>query len=265
MNNLYAYLQFYKRSILSILLILVFVFSLFSLSWDSELIHSGGKYTTIQIIKSFFNPNLSPEILKLALLSTWRTLAYAVLGITLALIIGLTLGVLGSGVLTYNKKLRFITVMLFRGILSFMRSIHELIWAWFFVATTGLSPIAGILALAIPYGGTLGKIFADILNDVDKEVISSLKSCGSSKLQLLFYGYFPLTLVDMLSYTMYRFECAIRSSTIMSFVGLGGLGYQIHLSLLDLEYNEVWTFIFFLIGLIVLVDYWSNSLRKRLI
>jgi len=69
----------------------------------------------------------------------------------------------------------------------------------------------------------------------------------------------------MISYTMYRFECAVRSSAIMSFVGLGGLGYQIHLSLADLEYNEAWTFIFFLICLVVLIDIWSNLLRKRLV
>ena len=70
---------------------------------------------------------------------------------------------------------------------------------------------------------------------------------------------------NMLSYTMYRFECAIRSSAIMSFVGLGGLGYQIQLSLADLQYNEVWTFMFFLVALVLLVDRWSNSLRKRLV
>ena len=61
---------------------------------------------------------------------------------------------------------------------------------------------------------------------------------------------------------MYRFECAIRSSAIMSFVGLGGLGFQIQLSLNDLKYDEVWTFIFFLIGIVVLVDLWSSQLRK---
>ena len=61
---------------------------------------------------------------------------------------------------------------------------------------------------------------------------------------------------------MYRFECAIRSSAIMSFVGLGGLGFQIQLSLNDLKYDEVWTFIFFLIGIVVLVDFWSSHLRK---
>jgi phosphonate transport system permease protein len=83
-------------------------------------------------------------------------------------------------------------------------------------------------------------------------------------MQLLFYGYLPMAKSDMISYTMYRFECAIRSSTIMSFVGLGGLGYQIHLSLQDLKYNEVWTFLFFLTALVVLIDVWSNLLRREL-
>jgi phosphonate transport system permease protein len=64
---------------------------------------------------------------------------------------------------------------------------------------------------------------------------------------------------------MYRFECAIRSSAIMSFVGLGGLGYQIDLSLHDLKYSEVWTFLYFLIGLVILVDLWSQVIRKRLV
>ena len=67
---------------------------------------------------------------------------------------------------------------------------------------------------------------------------------------------------DMISYTMYRFECAIRSSAIMSFIGLGGLGYQIQLSLADLNYDQVWTYVFFLIALVLLVDIWSNYVRK---
>ena len=258
------YFEFHKRTILSLILILVFVISLLSVSWGPELVHSGGKATTLQIIKALLNPDLSHEILMLAIISTWRTLAYAFAGITIALIIGLIFGILSSGILIYNNKLRFIIVALFRGLLGFMRSIHELIWAWFFVAATGLSPIAAILALAIPYGGTLGKIFADILNDVDINPINSLKANGGSKLQIILYGYFPMAIIDMISYTMYRLECAIRSSTIMSFIGLGGLGYQIHLSLKDLEYNEVWTFMYFLIALVLVIDAWSNLLRKRL-
>ena len=79
--------------------------------------------------------------------------------------------------------------------------------------------------------GFLGRIFADMLNDVPEEPIKALSSAGASKLQMSIYGYFPLVWADIISYTMYRFECAIRSSAIMSFVGLGGLGFQIQLSL----------------------------------
>lgn len=258
-------LDFHRTNLLSALLLFVFIWSLFSVKWGAELLHPGGFTTILQIIKAFFKPDLSPDILRLALISSWRTLTYAVAGMSLAIVIALFLGILASGVLAKDKGSRWFSISLFRGILGFMRSIHELVWAWLFVASTGLSPFAAIFALAIPYGGTLGRILADILNDVPTEPIEALKSNGASQLQILFYGYLPMSMADMISYTMYRLECAIRSSAIMSFVGLGGLGYQIHLSLADLEYNEVWTFMFFLIALVMLIDLWSNMLRRRLV
>lgn len=265
MNKLFDFHNLNKKIILTLFMILVFILNLFSINWSKDLIHSGGGATILQIINAFFNPNLSSEIIKLAFISSFRTLAYAVCGITLSIIIGFILGTLGSGILSNSKITKLFSINFFRGVLGFMRSIHELIWAWFLVAAIGLSPFAAIFALAIPYGGTLGRIYSDILNDVKNEPINALKSSGASKLQILFYGYLPLSIADMISYTMYRFECALRSSVIMSFVGLGGLGYQIHLSLSDLKYDEVWTFIFFLIGLVLIIDLWSNSLRKRLI
>ena len=158
--------------------------------------------------------------------------------------------------------MKIVSKGIFRSILGFLRAIHELVWALIFVAMFGLTPLSAILALGIPYGGILGRIFADMLNDVPEEPIKALKLAGASKLQCLHYGYFPLVKNNIISYTLYRFECAIRSSAIMSFVGLGGLGFQIQLSLNDLKYDEVWTFLFFLIGIVVLVDFWSSQLRK---
>ncbi len=73
-----------------------------------------------------------------------------------------------------------------------------------------------------------------------------------------------MALPDMLSYSFYRFECAIRAAAIMGFVGIGGLGMQIQLSLGDLFYNEVWTLLYALIGLVLLVDVWSTWLRRSL-
>lgn len=265
MNKISHSFDIHKKTILTLLLILAFIWSLFSVNWGPELVHKGGKATLIQIFESLFHPEFSSEIINLALIATWRTLSYAVAGMTLAIIIAIFFGILASGVLAKSELSRSFSKGVFRGILGFMRAIHELIWAWLFVASIGLTPYAAIFALAIPYGGILGRIFADIINDVPKEPIEALYSTGASRIQLLFYGYLPMAASDMISYTMYRFECAVRSSTVMSFVGLGGIGFQIQLALQDLNYNQVWTYMFFLIILVVLIDLWSNILRKRLV
>jgi phosphonate transport system permease protein len=251
-----------KRFYLNLLLILVFLWSLTAINWNEGLVHPGGGVMIVQILKSILQPNLSLEIIQIALEATWLTVVYAVAGMTLAIIYGTMAGVLASGILTNNWILKKTSVGVFRGILSFTRAIHELVWAWLFVASFGLSPYAAIFALAIPYGGILGRILADALNDVPEEPIQALKLAGASNLKCLFYGYLPYVWNHMLSYTLYRFECAIRSSTIMSFVGLGGLGYQIQLSLADLKFDEVWTFLFFLILLVIIVDLWSGLLRR---
>jgi phosphonate transport system permease protein len=264
MTKLIPSLQLHKRFILTLLLMAIFLWSLTSIHWNSELFHAGGIPTMLQIVEGLLQPNLEPSILLVGLESTWITLAYAVAGMSLAIVYAFIVGVLASGTVTSSRFSRIISIVFFRGILGFTRSIHELIWAWLFVAAVGLSPYAAILALAIPYGGILGRIFADMLNDVPDQPILALKAAGSTRLQTLIYGYLPLVWADFISYTMYRFECAIRSSAIMSFVGLGGLGFQIQLALADLKYASVWTFVFFLIALVIFVDGWSNLVRKGL-
>lgn len=254
----------HKRKILTLFLILVFVWSLFAVEWGPKVMHASGLSTATEIFAAMIQPELSPEIIALAIESAWLTLAYATAGMSLALILALIIGILASGVLTTRKGSQSFMIGFFRGVLGFMRAIHELIWAWLFVASFGLSPYAAVFALAIPYGGILGRIFADMLNDIPEEPIKALRAAGASKLQCLFYGYLPSVKASMISYSMYRYECSIRSSAIMSFVGLGGLGYQIQLSLNDLNYAEVWTFMYFLIILVLLIDGWSNMIRRRM-
>lgn len=264
MGTPFRLVQSNKKTILTLFLSSVFIWSLLAVQWNSDLIHTGGLSMVGQIFIALFQPNLSSEILTLALHSSWITLTYAVGGMSLALILAFVLGIPASGILTKNYRINTVIKSFFRSILGFLRAIHELVWAWLFVAAFGLTPYAAIFALAIPYGGILGRIFADMLRDVENQPIQALKLTGASRLQILLYGYFPIVKTNMISYTMYRFECAIRSSAIMSFVGLGGLGYQIQLSLDDLKYDEVWTFIFFLIALVVVIDGWSSQLRSKL-
>src|SRR5205823_6239005 len=158
-----------------------------------------------------------------ALAGTCTTLAYAIAGITVALAIGFPAGLLASGTVTRRPWLRRLNIGAARGLLACLRAVHELVWAWLFVAAIGLSPLAAVLALGIPYGGILGRIYAELLLDVPEAPLRALRSAGAHEWRVLLYGRLPMAMPDMLSYSFYRLECGIRAAAIMSFVGLGGL------------------------------------------
>ena len=262
--NPYKLIGIGNRGLLTLILLGIFTISLFSIKWDSNIFHSGGTKSILDMLYGLITLDMSPSFLGMALQSSWITLNYAVASISLAVLIGFPLGILGSGILTPSRYSKMWTIYFVRCILSVLRSIHELVWAWFFVVAIGLTPIAAILALAIPYSSILGRIYADIISDVPNDALKSLRASGASEVKILFYGRLPHALPDMLSYTFYRFECGIRSAAILSFIGIRGLGYQIQISLDELLYNQVWTLLIFLILLITIVDIWSSSVRKSL-
>lgn len=253
-----------SRRVLTFILLAAFAWSLLNLDWGKGFLHSGGISAMGDFASALVRLDLSTNTLGTAISASWTTVAYAVAGLTLALLIGIPMGVIGSGVLTKTPWLRISAISATRSILAFFRSIHELVWAWLFVAAIGLSPITAVLALAIPYGGILGRIYSELLQDVPEAPLRSLRSTGASEWRVFWYGRLPMALPDMLSYTFYRLECGIRSAAIMSFVGLGGLGHQLRIALDDLAYEQVWTYLLFLIGLVVVVDIWSTMVRRRL-
>lgn len=264
-NSLRGWLWLHNRFILSLILFGTLGWSFTTVSWTSGLVHDGGWATTVDLLVAMVTPSLSMELLWVGLTASLETLAYATAGISLAILLAFPLGLLASGTCFSHPWLSWASTGLFRGLLGFQRSIHELVWAWLFVAAIGLSPMAAVFALAIPYGGILGRIWADMLNDVRDQPLRSLEQSGASILQVLFLARLPQALPDLVSYTMFRFECAVRSAAIMSFIGLGGIGHQIELSLQDLHLHEAWTFIYFLIGLVVAVSLWSSELRRAMV
>lgn len=241
-----------------------FLWSLTGVDWGVSPIHTGGAGAARAFFLALFPPDLSPQFLRLGVAATWPTVAYAVAGMTVAVLIGLPLGVLASGTVIASPRLRLPVALASRFFLGGLRAIHELVWAVLFVAAFGLSPLVVVLALGIPYGGILGRIYGELLHDVPAEPLRALRTSGASPVRQLLYGRIPLALPDMVSYTFYRFECAIRSAAIMSFVGIQGLGYQIQLSLNDLLFRQVWTLLLFMVVLVVLVDQWSSLIRRRL-
>jgi len=222
-------------------------------------------------VGGFFPPVLTTEFLSLTLKATIETLAMATAGVVLALLIAAPLGLVLSHSLSISRigpgpgrgtgeavrTLSRFTLLLLRGI-------PEIVWALLLVRAFGLGPAAGVLAIAITYGGMLGKVYAEILEAGDTRPARVLLEAGSGRLMAFFYGLLPGAAQELASYTVYRWECAVRASVIMGFVGAGGLGQLMDQSMKMLNGGEVSTILVIFLLLVLLADAISVGLRKLL-
>ena len=225
---------------------------------------------TLKFLGDFFPPSLDPSFLKMIALEAWKTIAIAIVGIFLALILAIPMTLMSTRVLSISSLsgkmnlLPFALRQTIRLILIFMRSIPELIWALVFVRVVGLGPAAGVLAIALTYAGMLGKIYGEILESGNTDSSECLLRNGDGRLQTFFYAVLPQNLSELTSYTVYRWECAIRSSAVLGFVGAGGLGQQMDNSMRMFNGSEVSTILIIFMILVALSDSFSNLLRKQI-
>lgn len=219
----------------------------------------------------FFPPNLGGDFLALVLKATIETLAMATAGIALAMLLAVPLGLALTHSLSVSRigpgpdrgageALR----VLARFALLILRGIPELVWALLLVRAFGLGPAAGVLALALTYGGMLGKVYSEILESGDTRPARALLESGGGRLMAFFYGLLPAAAQELASYTIYRWECAVRASVIMGFVGAGGLGQLMDQSMKMLNGGEVSTILIVFLLLVLLADALSVFLRKLL-
>jgi phosphonate transport system permease protein len=221
-------------------------------------------------LAGFFPPALGAEFLAMVARETWRTVAMATAGITLALLLAVPLtlattralsvsalaGRMARGPFWLRQGLKWLMIVL--------RSVPELVWALVFVRVVGLGPTAGVLAIALTYGGMLGKVYGEILESGDAAPTEALLRNGSGRLQAFAYALLPHNAAELASYTVYRWECAIRSSVVLGFVGAGGLGQQLDSAMKMFNGGEVVTMLAVFVALVALADRASAWLREAL-
>ena len=239
---------------------------------DVEIVNWGGLNQFGEFWLAGLSPELSGEFLGTIWRATWVTFAYAVCGTVLSVGLGLVGGVLSSEtwwrtVLPPSDKRGWLgrpIWLVVRGLLAVPRAIHELIWGLFFLNIFGLDPLVAVLAIAIPFGAIVSKVFSEILDETPQEPLNALLNSGVSPVAAWLYGLLPQALPNLLSYTFYRFECSLRAAAVLGVIGAGGLGYEILLSLQSLRYHQLWTGFYALILLNGAVDMWSAWVRRRM-
>ena len=231
----------------------------------------------LRFVAGMFPPRLDREFLAMLVGPAIETIQISVVGTSIAVAIGFPLGLAATSSLVWRGVLherrpsgaRGALAVAFwalsRAVLSVFRSIPEFVWAFLFVRAVGLGPFPGVLAIGVAYGGVLGKVYSEILEGVDPRPLEALRSTGASRLGVVFYGLLPEAAPHLVSYTLYRWECAIRASAILGFVGAGGLGQQIELSMRMFQFDEVLTLVGILFALVAAVDFVSGRIRARVV
>ncbi len=188
--------------------------------------------------------------------STGETLGMAFLGTLFATIIAFPLAYAGASNVVGNPVLHFLV----RRIFDMFRGIPALIWALVFVASFGLGPMAGVLALMMSDFAALAKLGAEAIENADRKPIEGLTSTGASRLQVLRFGLVPQVLPVQISQALYFFESNVRSAAVLGIVGAGGIGYYLS----DLSRNNHWDMVSFILIVFLVLVAVIDAVSKRL-
>ncbi len=228
-----------------------------SLKWG-EFFSREALATSLDFLRGFAPPDLSAGLLGKIALATLETLAMSAIGTVLAALFGILLALPASG--RFGAGIRLAT----RAILNVLRSIPELVWAAILLIAAGLGPFAGTLALALHTVGVLGRLFADAFENCPPQAESTLRINGVHPAAAFLYATLPHSSVQMMSYTLYRWENNIRAAAILGVVGAGGLGQMLkyHLSLFQMP--QAASVIVAMLLMVAAVDAASFLLRRAM-
>jgi phosphonate transport system permease protein len=199
--------------------------------------------------------------LDLWLLLMGETILIAYVGTLTGAIGGFVLCFLSATNLVRNTVVRVTA----KRALEFCRTVPELVFALVFVQAFGLGPLPGILALAIHTVGALGKLFAEVVENIDMKPVDGAVSCGASWTQSIRYAVLPQVMSNFASYALLRFEINVRGAAVMGFVGAGGIGQDLIEAIRKFYYSDVSALLFLIIVTVMLIDLTTERIRHALL
>ncbi len=189
-----------------------------------------------------------------------ETIHIATLGTAVTFVIAFPLAFLSARNTTPNALTWFIG----RFILVTSRSVNTVVWALLFVAIFGPGPVAGIWAVAMRSIGFMGKLIAEAIEEIDTGPVEAIEATGASRLQVLLIGVLPQVLPVVYGTTVYRWDINIRESTVLGFVGAGGIGIMLYSSINQFAWHEVSVMLAAILGVVVVSEFVSATVRQRI-
>ena len=193
------------------------------------------------------------------------TIFMALLSTTLGTIIAAPLSFLAASNITRTSRLGSLVYYLVRSFLNITRSFEPLVIATIFALIVGYgTPFAGVLGLVITTAASLGKMFSEAVESIDPGPIEAITATGARRSQVVLYGVVPQIIPDFLSYIIYHWDINVRISTIIGFVGGGGIGYYLSQRINSFEYHKASTALIAIVIVVWALDFLSAQVRKRM-
>lgn len=190
-----------------------------------------------------------------------ETLLIAYVGTLTGAIIAFCLGFFSSR----NMAVSGWSLILARRFLEFLRTVPEIVFALIFVVSFGLGPLPGILALTLHTTGALGKLFSEIIENIDFKQVEGVRASGGSWFHQVRFGAVPQVLSNFTSYTLLRFEINVRGASVMGFVGAGGIGQTLIEYIRKFYYSDVSAVLILIIATVMIIDTVTEKIRHAFI
>ncbi len=215
------------------------------------------------IVRGLVNP--SADVLHQGLVLLVQTVFLAFMATAFAIPIAFALSFFAARNLTRGTWLSRLMYTIVRAAMNITRSVEPLVWALIFISWVGIGPFAGVLALWVHSVAALVKLYSEQIESIDHGPVEAITATGASTLQVLRYGVVPQVIPPFLSFTIYRWDINVRMSTIIGFVGGGGIGYILK-PRVDLgQWGEVGTLVILIAITVWAMDIISAKIRERIV
>ena len=209
---------------------------------------------------------VASQTLKDVLDAMFVTIFMALIATTIGTILAVPLSFLAASNITRKGVVGTGIYYIVRAFLNIIRSYEPLVLATIFAMIVGFgSPFAGVIALSITTAASLGKMFSESVEGIDAGPIEAITATGANRLQVVMYAVVPQIIPDFLSFTIYHWDINVRISTIIGFVGGGGIGYFLSQRINTLQYSPAGTALLAIILVVWALDFLSSEIRKQLV
>lgn len=214
---------------------------------------------TSSYMAEYLKPDFS-DLMAKYLPEMWRTVAVALWGTVLSVILAVPFALLGA-----NNIAPVWVVQIVRRLMDLLRSVNEIVLATAFFVAVGPGPLAGVLALAIHNAGVLAKLFSEAVESIDKAPVEGVRATGAARAHEIVWGVIPQVAPLWTSFALYRFESNVRSSTVLGLIGAGGIGFVLFENLKSFDYARTSAIAIVIVVAVSLIDLLSHQIRKRLL